>query len=716
MAAQQSRDSNSNRSSSLSRPSDLSKNPISRLVNDYYVRQQAQFMQSRKRRQTDFDSLTNLGTSVDSESVILSPPTASRDVSAVTAVGQLPKSVRESSHLHAVDVSRVTSNSSGVSSTATTVERLLKWSEKRERALQLIREEEAKRGDSELTFRPAINATAVDDSRGQTVAPSTSRNLFVDPSSQSVLSDTAVRDAVQPRDVPLTSVSERLLRWGDEAEKRKQELRRERDQSLADVHPFHPQTYQSTSAVLSTLNTSKNVPTTSLIEASTSTQRSYYDPTEAWDYKRGAVERPPERDDPECTFRPTITTKGSVAASKALVPRERATFSAPPKLAATADVKQKTDAQPLTAILPRPLVNELMNLRAALGASIVEPSLQCDYFDEFLDNVVDKRRVTIEFQSSSSTKLAEAPPSGQNDSIPSAVSPRPVMLSPHQFRIVESPRVPVTSPVSAPPKVTKSRTVSPDRRDGSEVSSLAFEIEPEHNAADDDEEYLFEENDSKPRVISFQHFLRRQEYAHQEKQRKIAQLQALTAPPGKPSICNKSRTLVKVKKSGPDSDGNSLAPSTRSKRRSASAGAEAFTFRPVITKIGSECPSRGVAEMHLDGQRKLDRLESAMKQRETQEMDDVTFTPDTNRERNATVQSMLNPRHFHVLDETIARQRSVMEERRLNAEKELLMREVEQCTFRPRIQRLPSYVVQMTNAAVLLRSVPNRETPQAALN
>jgi hypothetical protein len=755
-------------------------NPILNIVNDYYTKQQAAYMQQRRRIQTHENESS--ATSATAAQTLASVPIRHQPTSTqqqqhpafASSVLVSPPTASNTSYPSLVDTSAISAQNMSTASARSTppVERLLKWSEKREEALQRIREEEEKKKYAESTFRPNLaKARSASSSSASSAGDAyyTHEQLHRNSHATSATVDATAKHAE-------VSVAQRLLMQGQLSDLRKDFLRDSRNREIETQHTFQPVIHQHHSS-------SAFRDPTAILQT-----------TEAWDHKRGAIvkEEPPM--DPECTFRPTINPppKRSNSATAALSERsnniiggssmhdqrsstgvdrdDMTSFQGTVLSAATSQSERMGPQHYLhegavsassVSVLEDALVDELQQIRAACHSRGLHhgPRHSLSSFLASMCETVTLAPVPTTFQSSAFLELRASRQRVELKRENGQQQPQQPPLQQKQVASLKPTRT--EHPAKANQvavKVTKRqqekdndvlRELSPIHRfvvgndDGvDEVSigalgsssgssrsrsgsSLRFEVEN-----DDDSEFartgsstgMVILSEATPRhittvspagLVPFDGFLLRQEQAYRAKQRRLEQLIRQTAPPLKPNICEHSRQLASAstkvsthKTNGDVGTSATLDTSNRAnhhRNKTLAVRSHELTFRPVITHVAANCPPRGFDDMHLDFHRRQEKLEQSAQKKDSETMNECTFLPQTNRQRNTKVESTLNPRNFNLYQEQLARQRQQQEERRAIQERNAAMDEFSNCTFKPRVNRTPSYISRMTGSVSALR-------------
>ncbi|CUI15479.1 Hypothetical protein, putative [Bodo saltans] len=705
-----------------------------------------------RRQQQQQPTTTQQQNVASGSSVLVSPPTASRNTS----------------YPSLIDTSAISAQNMSTASARSTppVERLLKWSEKREEALQRIREEEEKKKYAESTFRP--NLAKARSASSSSVSSGGGGDAYytheqLHRSSRATITTTDAN--IKRTEV---SVTERLLMQGQLSDLRKDFLRDTRNREIETQHPFQPvvlpfNSFRDPTAILQT--------------------------TEAWDHKRGAIVKEEAPMDPECTFRPAINPpppkrSNSSAAHTAAALSERSnnittvssiqhdrrsfvedgSFQGTVLSAVTShsakNVSQRSHQGETSArqrhsgeLLREQLL--VQRIRAACHSRGLHhgPHHSFTAFIASMCETTTLAPVNTTFQSSAFHSLRERQRREQQER-DHHVPQQNQQKSTADAQPSRNERTAKANQVAA--KITKRqqekdsevlRDLSPIHRfvvtsdegvdevsigelgSGSESnrsrsgSSLRFEVEQ-------DEESEFARTGSStgmvilseatPRqntantavgLIPFDGFLLRQEQAYRAKQRRLEQLIRQTAPPLKPNICEHSRQLASVATKASTQKSNGDGSTTRTDQHRAKSFAvrsDELTFRPVITSVASNCPPRGFDDMHLDSHRRHEKLAQSAQKNDAEKMNECTFQPFTNRQRNTKVESTLNPRNFNLYQEQLARQRQQQDERRTTQERNAAMEEFSSCTFKPRVNRTPSYISRMTSSVSALREAAER--------
>lgn len=716
-------------------------------------------MQQRRDKQIQQESERRHGQQPHASSVLVSPPTASRNTSYPSLV--------DTSAISMQNVSTASAQSTAP------VERLLKWSEKREEALQRIREEEEKRKFVESTFRPNL-AKARSASSSSSVSSGGGGDAYysyeqLHRSSITVEKQQLPSTAAKHHRDDVTSVTSRLLMQGQLSEMRKEYLRDTRNREIESQHTFQPvvlhhQSQPSHRDPLSVLQT-----------------------TEAWDHKRGAIPKPEPTVDPECTFRPTINPSrrssstnpparasgggnvyNSSSVTNASSTRDKRSFgardgdvslhgtvlstmSAPTSRGmtsvSTVDQSQISSAE---TRLEGALVDELLKLRAACQSAALDRPHPDHYnlFSAFLASMCETtnpKPVTSTFQSAAFHSLHEpqlqqtpVPQKHQNVSKPStAKAHQPSSNDTKMPAATKKQQLEKDNDVLRDLSPIHRFVIADDETDVQEVSlddldsrsrsgsSLRFEVE--RDDAGEDSEFvnatsstgmpfthevtpLPSVNPTPATLIPFDGFLMRQEQAYRAKQRRLEQLIRQTAPPLKPNICEHSRQLAsKSNVADGKSSENSSQQQLRSRPKASYAvRSDELTFRPVITPVAASSAPRGFDDMHMDSHRRQEKLQQSAQKNDAERMNECTFVPHTNRQRNAQVESTLNPKNFGLYQEQIARQRTQQDARRATQERNAAVEEFSHCTFKPRVNRTPSYISRMTGSVSALREAAER--------
>lgn len=217
---------------------------------------------------------------------------------------------------------------------------------------------------------------------------------------------------------------------------------------------------------------------------------------------------------------------------------------------------------------------------------------------------------------------------------------------------------------------------------------------------------------------SFQKFLDRQQSREQRKQERMSFIKDSTAPPHNPRINRKSEKIVK-RKNGNFFDRLKVEVERRTKKQDAFASPQGesrmlyneekeCTFEPKINRISKKLPGRSVHQMSAgELERRKRKAEMKKKMLESRELEGFEFKPRLNRKPGAKsfLRVQTDPESYM---NRIRHMSERQEERIKTAMMEREQRELEKCTFQPKIHEAPEFVKRIARSMANLREVESQ--------
>lgn len=217
---------------------------------------------------------------------------------------------------------------------------------------------------------------------------------------------------------------------------------------------------------------------------------------------------------------------------------------------------------------------------------------------------------------------------------------------------------------------------------------------------------------------SFQKFLDRQQNREQRKQERMSFIKGSTAPPHNPRINRKSEQIVK-RKNGNFFDRLKVEVERRAKKQDAYTSPQGesrmlyneekeCTFEPKINRSSKKMPSRSVHQMSTgELERRKRKAEMKRKMLESRELEGFEFKPRLNRKPG--VRSFLRVQSDPESYMNRIRDMSEKQEEKVKtAMMEREQRELEKCTFQPKIHEAPEFVKRIARSMANLREVESQ--------
>ncbi|KAH9578837.1 hypothetical protein LSM04_005852 [Trypanosoma melophagium] len=207
------------------------------------------------------------------------------------------------------------------------------------------------------------------------------------------------------------------------------------------------------------------------------------------------------------------------------------------------------------------------------------------------------------------------------------------------------------------------------------------------------------------RLACFDEFLNRQNEHYLNRTRTLRNIEKALRPSFKPEISENSVQIAKELLSrssinAPESGNISALASAVKKHRSPYV--DPCTFKPKITPVSKAMAPRGVEDMLKDSERWRNAKKAAQERAIKEEMR-YSFRPLLNNDRNAHVESMLNPKNYPKYEQSLRKQRERKNQLKQEKEAKKELEEVQQNSFRPKTTRKPAYVSRMASSFALVR-------------
>lgn len=209
---------------------------------------------------------------------------------------------------------------------------------------------------------------------------------------------------------------------------------------------------------------------------------------------------------------------------------------------------------------------------------------------------------------------------------------------------------------------------------------------------------------------SFGTFLQRQNACEEWRRERLDSIKKETAPTLRPELCDRSMQLAsrhrarcerrneqqQQGRSG-DSDGKESAPEPE------------CSFRPVITEAAKQRERRSLSELSTGDQRRREKkITAAREQQRAKEMKEVPFAPNINTGTDAQsrIRALKEPDSYvtRITKQMTLKKGRVEQERQRRLEKE-----VEECTFKPKVKASPDFVQRMAESYRLVREQKEKE-------
>ncbi|ORC88313.1 uncharacterized protein TM35_000171850 [Trypanosoma theileri] len=207
------------------------------------------------------------------------------------------------------------------------------------------------------------------------------------------------------------------------------------------------------------------------------------------------------------------------------------------------------------------------------------------------------------------------------------------------------------------------------------------------------------------RLACFDEFLNRQNAHYLNRRRTIQELERALRPSFKPEITENSVLIAKEllsRSSNNSRESGNVSVLASAVKKHRSPYVDPCTFKPEITPVSSALAPRGVEDMMRDSER-WRKAKKAAQERALKEEMQHPFRPSLNNDRNAHVESMLNPKNYPRYEQLLRKQRERMNQLKKEKEAKKELEEVEQNTFHPKTTRKPAYVSRMASSFALVR-------------
>lgn len=206
---------------------------------------------------------------------------------------------------------------------------------------------------------------------------------------------------------------------------------------------------------------------------------------------------------------------------------------------------------------------------------------------------------------------------------------------------------------------------------------------------------------------SFESFLARQQDSLKRKEEKIERVKATMENPHQPNINPKSKEMMSKRRKGAPFLERMMYEEKKkeSKVVQPSSIEKECTFKPKINKVSQKLPPRSIGDLaYGDKERRRLRLMEKKTKYEQKQMQNVTFQPKLISKSINNVESTLkissDPSNYLARVAEIkrrheAKRNAILEERK--------KKELNDCTFKPKVNDAPEYIKQIARTYALVR-------------